>query len=439
MAEFITKKENQRRLATLIVCLILTALALTLGIYAIKKTGDIEQKPENPENLIKLREAVKAQREANVPLEDAYYAFPKLLGWRKAAAGPADRFDGTGLEPESLKNYLSGWAVKLREFGITKYKRWDDPGTGENLLLTILLDELINKEKEYVAKIAEMTTLIENERAREKQAAEQTGKEADVLTKKLQGDVKPEQPAQGLIGDLIKHMKDFNALQKAHSEELGPLEIDAVAKMKEATDVKNENVRRKAGVEDVKAGLRTRIYTIQHHREEARERREPDGEILAVKPEREICYINLLRQNRLFKGTRFRVYSLERGGVKMDKGDVEVVEVRDALSSVCSILRTYDPTWPLKSGDKIYNEFYEGGKPRYIAFAGRFTGKLSNEEAAAVIREFGDHYQEKVDDKTNYVVVSEGYEEHPNYKAALDMGVKILIEKYLYDYLGVPK
>ena len=79
----------------------------------------------------------------------------------------------------------------------------------------------------------------------------------------------------------------------------------------------------------------------------------------------------------------------------------------------------------------------EGGRTRYVAFAGRFTGKLSNEEAAAGLRKFGDVYQDKVTDQTNYVVVAEGYEEHPNYKAALEYGIKILRENILMDYLGI--
>ena len=144
-----------------------------------------------------------------------------------------------------------------------------------------------------------------------------------------------------------------------------------------------------------------------------------------------------LRKNRLWKGTRFYCYSLEKGGQKLDKGYIEVAEVREEVSSICAIQKVIDPSFPLKVGDKIYNELYEGGRTRNIAFAGRFTSKLSNEEAAAMIRAFGDTYQDKADERTNYVVVAEGYEDHPNYKAALEYGIKVLREKILYDYLGV--
>ena len=125
--------------------------------------------------------------------------------------------------------------------------------------------------------------------------------------------------------------------------------------------------------------------------------------------------------------------------MKFDKGQVEVIEVRKNGASIVAIIKTIDPDWQIEEGDKIYNEFYQGAEARYIAFAGIFSGKLSNEEAANLVLDFGDVYQKKVDDRTNYVVVAPGYETHPNYKAAKDLGVKILLEKYLYEYLGVPK
>jgi NAD-dependent DNA ligase len=102
-----------------------------------------------------------------------------------------------------------------------------------------------------------------------------------------------------------------------------------------------------------------------------------------------------------------------------------------------AITRVFDAKDPIKTGDRIYNELYEKGKTRYIALAGRLTGKISNDEAAQIIRRFGDHYQERVDQRTNYLVVGEGYETHPNFALAQEWGVKILLERTLYDYLGV--
>jgi hypothetical protein len=437
MAEFVTKKENTRRMATIIVCVILDALALAIGIYAVKGGHDVEKKQDNPNSIEKLRGRIAEARKANAALVENLNGFGVSLGWRFHAVGTMDRFQSGELQAESLKKYLSDWAVELKKFKVDKYKRWDAQGPGENLHLLQLMDELLAKEKEYAGRITGLLDDIKKEREREVTAAKAIETESADLTKKLDGAVPPNQEAQGQIGELIKLMKEFNALQKSHGEELDTLEIDTRKKQDEATTLKNEIVRKKKALEDVLAELRTRIYTIQHKQDEARERREPDGEIISVDEPRQLVYINLLRKDRLFNGTKFYVFSLAKGGVKVDKGQIEVIDVRESTASVARIIRLDSPDWPIENRDKIYNELYEGGKTRYIAFAGRFTGKLSNEEAAAFIRKFGDHYQEKVDARTNYVIVSEGYKEHPNYLVAKDLGVKILLEKYLYDYLGV--
>ena len=206
-----------------------------------------------------------------------------------------------------------------------------------------------------------------------------------------------------------------------------------------STQTKNDLLRKRASSSAVKADYQKRIDTITFHRVEESERREPDGVILGIDEARELVFIDLLQKDRLFMGTKFHCYSLEKGGQKLDKGEVEVIEIRKQNSSICSIVRVYDAEYPLKVGDKIYNVLYEGGRVRHIAIAGRFTGRLSNQEAAALIRGNGDIYQREVDQKTNYVVVAKGYEEHPNYKQALEYGIKILRESILDDYLGIPR
>lgn len=448
MAEFVTKAENKRRLAIIIVCAVVNVAALTIGGIGMKKGGDIEHGAENPGNLIKLRQAIEAQRETNKALLDNYLTYAKDIGWRTEAVGTTDRFATSPLQSEVLKKYLSdlvkypanrpdmGKAV-FETFDIKKYKRWDDPGAGENLVLTRVFEELLAKENEYKTKIEDLKAQIEREKAAEAAVLKATDTANAAVMKDIDGGAAPNAAAAGLIGEVIRLTQDLNKTLKSNSEELATVETETIAKQNEATTVKNDNVRKRGASAAVKEDFKRRIYVIQHHREEAKERRDPDGEILSINENRQLVYINLLRKDRLFKGTRFTAYSLEKGGQKLDKGIIEVIEVRENLSSVCALISTADSQWPLKAGDKIYNELYEGGRTRYVAFAGRFVGKLSNEEAAAGLRKFGDVYQDKVDEKTNYVVVADGYEEHPNYKAALDYGIKILRENILMDYLGI--
>jgi hypothetical protein len=451
MAEFVTKAENKRRLAIIIICAIVNVGALTIGGIGMKKGSDIEHGQENKGNILTLKKDLAEKRDALKALQDNYLTYAKDIGWRFEAVGTTDRFATSALQSEVLKNYLSD-LVKYRpdqqakmgksvfealEIGKGKYKRWDDPGAGENLVLTRVFEELLAKENEFKTKIEDLKTSIERERAAEVAVLKSTETNNAEKMGQIDGKAAPNAPAAGLIGEVIRLHQDLNKTQKSDSEDLSKTEEETIAKQNEATTVKNDNVRKRAASAAIKEDFRRRIYVIQHHREEAKERRDPDGEILAINEGRQLAYINLLRKDRLFKGTKFSVYSLEKGGQKLDKGTIEVIDVRENLSSICAIVSTVDPQWPLKVGDKIYNELYEGGRTRYVAFAGRFVGKLSNEEASSALRKFGDVYQDKVDENTNYVVVAEGYEEHPNYKAALEYGIKILRENILLDYLGI--
>ena len=450
MAEFITKKENQRRLAIIVVCVLADAVAAAYMIYAYKELNFLEQSPKNPNKISDLAKSVVAARQANEDLRTQLLGYGKTIGWKVDSTGSESRFRTGPLQNDVLRTFLSDAARPTKEqealkvksilqyLDIKEYKRWDDAtGTGKVLHLTELFDELLKKENEYKTKIGDLEAQIKTERDNEKRIIDEIKNANDAAQKELDGGAQAAAPAGGAIGELIRLMKEINTLQKAHSEELAAADVDTTAKQNEATNVKNENVRKRAAAEVVKADFKHRIYAIQHHRMEASARREPDGEILGIDEKRQVANIDLLRKDRLFKGTRFYCYSLEKGGQKLDKGYIEVVEVRERDSSICAILKTYDPHFPLKVGDKIYNELYEGGRPRHIAFAGRFTGRLSNEEAANLIRAFGDTFQDRVDENTNYVVVADGYEEHANYKASQEYGIKVLREKILYDYLGV--
>ncbi|RPH41306.1 MAG: hypothetical protein EHM91_10270, partial [Planctomycetota bacterium] len=107
MAEFVTKAENKRRLAIIIVCAVVNVGALTLGGIGMKKGGDIEHGQENPGNILKLRKAIEEQRDINRGLLDNYLTYAKDIGWRQQSLGTYDRFPTTALQSDVLKNYLS--------------------------------------------------------------------------------------------------------------------------------------------------------------------------------------------------------------------------------------------------------------------------------------------------------------------------------------------
>lgn len=439
MSEAITKKEKKRRLGVVIACVVLDTLALTMGIFGMKEAGDLEQKTNQA-----LRQEIEAIRGETALIQQNYVDFSRSIGWNISARGTTDRHASTGVRGEPLKSYLELWRVNQleKEFEIKDFTNWGQQGSGSPLYLTTLFDKIRDKEREFVEKSRRVREEIARAEGEAKTISEELRRTEDQNLSEIQQ-----------LSDKLKNDRTNLAVkERQHAEELNQLEAEVYEKQQKLTDLKNAHLQDLAREQERFQELVRRINWIHHRREEAKERKEPDGTILSVDHEDAVAYIDLVHSDRLFKGTKFKVYSLEKGGVKVDKGEVEVVDVRASGSSRCAILKTYDKAEPLAAGDRIYNEFYEKGQPRRIAFAGRLTGKLSNDEAARRIREFGDVYQDRVDERTNYLVIGEGFagpdgefgtdetgrDDHPNFKLALEWGVKILLERHLHDYLGVP-
>src|SRR5579862_1775615 len=221
MAEFVTKAENKRRLAIIILCAVVNVGALTIGGIGMKKGSDIEHGQENRGNILNLKKELAEKREALKALQDNYLTYAKDIGWRFEAVGTTDRFSTSPLQSEVLKEYLSD-LVKYRPdqqakmgksifetLGITKYKRWDDPGAGENLVLTRVFEELLAKENEYKTKIEDLKTSIERERAAEAAVLKSTETTNAEKMGQIDGKVAPNAPAAGLIGEVIRLYQDL--------------------------------------------------------------------------------------------------------------------------------------------------------------------------------------------------------------------------------------
>jgi hypothetical protein len=457
MAEFVTRKEAQRRLWTVVVCAALSVIALAVGLINYKGIAD-EEKPENAGSVAKLRLEVKDAMEANQQTRAAYRDFSAHLGWgrmgfdttsrtQQVGTSPADATHGlAGINPTVLKQYLNEWiTVHFPRLGVTGYKRWaigadQNQDQGKDLTVTELFDILGKKASELEGKIA----ALEADKKRENEAGDATVAETWKLDAAALDDLDKRQT--GLKDNFFSKLADLRNKEKQYRLELEGdgtpgnkgLAGEVSALQLKLTEVRNDHVNLRVQLAQQRKELETRINWIIYRAEEARERKEPDGEILAVQPDLGIGFIDLVHQDRIFRGGRFKVYSLEKGGEKRDKGEIEVLEVaREKASKVAIYSARADD--PIQAGDRIYNETYERGKARNIAIAGRLTGKLSNEDAIRKIKEFGDVYQERVNEKTNYLIVGEGYEDDPNFKSSLEYGVKIMIEKIFHEYLGVPQ
>ncbi len=450
MAEFVTRKEAQRRLWTVVVCAGLSVIALAVGLLNYKGISD-EEKEEQSGTVAALHKDVSKAIKDNQDLREAFREFSRHVGWSRVAADSVSRAENVGfttsdslagISTEQLKKYLDTWvADQFPRLDIKGYKRWEGgpQDVGNYLTLAELFDVLTRKATELNSKI----TALQADRDRDNKAAADYVVDTWKQDAQLLDDI--DKRGTGLKDNFTSKLTELRNSEQRYRLELEGdgtpankgLSGQVVDLQTELTETRNNLVNLRVQLGQRRRELETRINWLIYRAEEARERKEPDGEILAVQPELGLGFIDLVHQDRIFRGGRFKVYSLEKGGEKRDKGEIEILEVaRESASKVAVYnLRTDDP---IKAGDRIYNETFERGKARNIAIAGRLSGKLSNEDAIRKIKEFGDVYQERLNEKTNYLIVGEGYEDDANFKLSLEYGVKVMIEKIFHEYLGIP-
>ncbi len=496
MAEFISQKENARRMIILFAFVLLDVIALGFGIFAMKKASDIESGEKEVNTIITAQAEVKKLEIENLAIRNNVIAFSQPIGWREHATWSIDRIPTGAMNSRQLKSFLNRWAIRLKPTkpgagepesikfhllkGIEDLTRYTSAGEKANESDGASANEFTERLKEIAEKVSRKdfapwgedsskvgltleNLFIELETLRaaytslslaiEKRTKAIGGVETKIVAEAKEGLDKDMKGLDKTIGDLIgtgrseRQPEDLvrpgGLLEELNqAESAAPVQI--AKKRKELAVVQGQlekqrhtNKSFRVEMEGRMKDLKTRISWMKFRKEEARERQDPDGEILAVVPDQQIAYIDLLQKDHLFRGMVFDVYSLQQGGLKIKKGRVEVIQVREDGSSVVAITKLSDASDPIKTGDRIFNEAFEKGIKRYIAFAGTMRQRLSNEELSSMIRQAGDEFQRRVDEKTSFVVVGDGYDRDANFEKARELGVRLILERSLLRYLGV--
>ncbi|MGB1661978.1 MAG: BRCT domain-containing protein [Planctomycetota bacterium] len=162
----------------------------------------------------------------------------------------------------------------------------------------------------------------------------------------------------------------------------------------------------------------------------------PDGEILNVSEELGKAWISLGTKNKLRRGLVFDVFAYQKGGKRISKGRVEVLKVEEDFSEV-AVLENLDRFNPISAGDQITSPFFDQDDVPHFVFAGEAAtnGKYSVEEMVRKIELFGGVVSTSVALDTDFVVAVKGYEETEEYGLARDLGVTILRERELLDFI----
>ena len=164
----------------------------------------------------------------------------------------------------------------------------------------------------------------------------------------------------------------------------------------------------------------------------------PDGKLVHVSNELGKGWVDIGRRNHLKNGLIFRVYRPIKGGKKMFKGRVEVRQV-DEISAEGRVIEQVDAERnPIVAGDLITSPCYDQKEEPIFVFAGT---KLTSQEMTedflrAKLSGYGVQVKGNVDINTSYLVALEDYEKTTEFKVAERLGVPILREKELMEFIG---
>ena len=163
---------------------------------------------------------------------------------------------------------------------------------------------------------------------------------------------------------------------------------------------------------------------------------EPDGRILEVEARSRVVWVSLGRKHHLRPGLVFKVFQYV-GGKKKWKGEIEIRRVDEDFSEA-RILDQIDDLNPFTANDHVASPFYDPNLPPTFVFAG--DGVINDNVSLETIKRKLSSYGAKVGDEvkidTDFLVALSNYESTTEYRIARELGVTILREVDVLDYMG---
>jgi len=241
---------------------------------------------------------------------------------------------------------------------------------------------------------------------------------------------------QQRIQELELKYEDLDGKAKARETELQgqvdkerDLRVESEVKLKRTINFKDNEIK----------SLLSRLERLQTQvfQEQSIETLEPDAKILYVLNAAGKAWIDLGRADHLTKGLRFRVFQTVKGGKRIVKGSVEVTAIDDKMSEM-RIVEELDPLNPIVAGDFVTSPFYDRKATPVFVFAGtEFDSKnVTKEFIVSKMESYGARIRDKVDINTDFLVAMKNFENTPEYKTARELGVRIIRERDLLDFIG---
>lgn len=240
----------------------------------------------------------------------------------------------------------------------------------------------------------------------------------------------------------------FDELSKQLSEEGNAFAERVDSLTQEETKLREEAVTltRKYQDEQMRIGnensrLEQELQRLQQREALVRDITRPAGKILFADRNGRYAYIDLGQDSNVQEGMKFLVYRTGKGGVREDKGEVEVKHIYPTQVQV-SITREDNDKDPIIEGDLIENPLYRGPSalPRVVVLLGTFNQRdyhYTLDEIKARLVRAGVKIEDKVTIHTDYIIKgTEIAEDDAVYKQALLLSVPSVDMARILKYLG---
>jgi NAD-dependent DNA ligase len=330
----------------------------------------------------------------------------------------------------------TAFIASIRENELSKLQKTINDALGE-------LEELPRSYDNLIAPYDDLQSLLQNLREARKEALQAR----DVASNELAEATKS---SENTVTEL--RSKYNEALDRIRELDASNADIDSSYKAEKAgwvrriDDLRSDLADQKITFERERDFERNKLSSVQRRldgilseveKSRSFENVEPDGQLQEVLGVSNKGWINLGRRDHIHKGLPFRVFQYVKGGKKEYKGRVEVIKVADRVSEV-RILEEGDSLNPITAGDFITSPFYDPDENPVFVFAGSqlSTSAVSRQTLEARMAYFGAVIQDKVDLDTDFVVALEGYEASTEFAAAKQLGVTIIRDRELLEFVG---
>ncbi len=242
---------------------------------------------------------------------------------------------------------------------------------------------------------------------------------------------------KGRFDEFSKQLSDEG---NAFAEHIDTMTQDETKKREEAVAISRKYADEQMRTKNETARLEQELQHLQQREALVRDVTRTAGKIVFADRYAKYAYIDLGSDASLREGMKFVVYRLGKGGVRQDKGEVEVKHIYDDQTQV-SITRQNAEYDPIIEGDLIENPFYAKDKPRVVVLIGNFNQRdfrYAADELKARIARTGAIIEDKVTIHTDYVIVGTeiDQENDANYKQAAILSVPNVPMERLLGYLG---